>query len=314
MVEQIQVARAAAHGQHLRRWARDKTDDLQSAFFNGVGYESWENIWGIWNGITPRDAEALRRIATIERGDRADFWSARTGSRTRPRCSTASTPADGRWEIRPSGPSSTAPNTTSTVRRFELPLQAGIRYFDLWHGVELDARKSHGGSAVLSFRDRSPRLRRGAGHARCARCRRLPELCCQSMKQLTAQPLSSLLQRMEVPAADRWSPSPRRSRQPSRLQAWSRFQPAISLSRCTASRSKASTKSASTCSIHGKTPRAATTSTRIHIKSFYIDKYPVTNAEFKKFLDATHYHPQDDTISCTTGRMAPILPAGTTSP
>ena len=49
------------------RWKRDKTDDLQFAFFNGVGWESWENIWGIWNGITPRDAEATRRVATIER-------------------------------------------------------------------------------------------------------------------------------------------------------------------------------------------------------------------------------------------------------
>ena len=32
----------------------------------------------------------------------------------------------------------------------------------------------------------------------------------------------------------------------------------------------------------------------IEMKSFYIDKFPVTNAEFKKFLDATHYHPKDD--------------------
>jgi formylglycine-generating enzyme required for sulfatase activity len=32
----------------------------------------------------------------------------------------------------------------------------------------------------------------------------------------------------------------------------------------------------------------------IDVRPFYIDKYPVTNAEFKKFLDATHYHPQDD--------------------
>jgi gamma-glutamyl hercynylcysteine S-oxide synthase len=39
---------------------RTKTDDLQVAFFNGVGWESWENVWGIWNGITPRDAEATR--------------------------------------------------------------------------------------------------------------------------------------------------------------------------------------------------------------------------------------------------------------
>ena len=49
------------------RWAKDRTDGLQSAFFNGVGYESWENVWGIWNQLTPRDAEAMRRIAMIER-------------------------------------------------------------------------------------------------------------------------------------------------------------------------------------------------------------------------------------------------------
>jgi gamma-glutamyl hercynylcysteine S-oxide synthase len=49
------------------RWNRDKTDGLQFAFFNGEGWESWENVWGIWNGVTPRDGEATRRMATIER-------------------------------------------------------------------------------------------------------------------------------------------------------------------------------------------------------------------------------------------------------
>jgi formylglycine-generating enzyme required for sulfatase activity len=33
---------------------------------------------------------------------------------------------------------------------------------------------------------------------------------------------------------------------------------------------------------------------RMHVKSFYIDRTPVTNAEFKKFLDASHYRPADD--------------------
>ena len=47
---------------------RTRPDDLQFAFFNGVGWESWENVWGIWNGINPRDAEATRRVAAIERG------------------------------------------------------------------------------------------------------------------------------------------------------------------------------------------------------------------------------------------------------
>ena len=31
---------------------------------------------------------------------------------------------------------------------------------------------------------------------------------------------------------------------------------------------------------------------KLDIKSFYIDKFPVTNAEFKRFLDATHYQPE----------------------
>jgi iron(II)-dependent oxidoreductase len=32
----------------------------------------------------------------------------------------------------------------------------------------------------------------------------------------------------------------------------------------------------------------------MQIKPFYIDKYPVTNAEFRTFLDVSHYHPKDD--------------------
>ena len=32
----------------------------------------------------------------------------------------------------------------------------------------------------------------------------------------------------------------------------------------------------------------------MEIKPFYIDKYPVTNEEFKKFVDESHYHPKDD--------------------
>ena len=32
----------------------------------------------------------------------------------------------------------------------------------------------------------------------------------------------------------------------------------------------------------------------MNVKTFYIDKEPVTNAEFKKFLDAAKYWPKDD--------------------
>ena len=49
------------------RWSRDKTTVLQLAWFNGDGVETWQNIWGIWQGITQRDGEALRRLGPLLR-------------------------------------------------------------------------------------------------------------------------------------------------------------------------------------------------------------------------------------------------------
>ena len=49
------------------RWAQHHEDGIQQAFFNGGGFESWENIWGLWNGITERDGEAIRRTSAILR-------------------------------------------------------------------------------------------------------------------------------------------------------------------------------------------------------------------------------------------------------
>ena len=49
-----------------RRWDRDRNSAFQTAWFNGVGYESWENVWGVWNGFTPRDGAALRRLQPLQ--------------------------------------------------------------------------------------------------------------------------------------------------------------------------------------------------------------------------------------------------------
>src|SRR5579871_3165124 len=32
----------------------------------------------------------------------------------------------------------------------------------------------------------------------------------------------------------------------------------------------------------------------MQVKSFYVDRYPVTNADFQKFVDSANYHPSDD--------------------
>jgi formylglycine-generating enzyme required for sulfatase activity len=33
---------------------------------------------------------------------------------------------------------------------------------------------------------------------------------------------------------------------------------------------------------------------RVHIHAFYLDKFPVTNEQFKQFINASHYRPKDD--------------------
>jgi hypothetical protein len=68
------------------------------AWFNGVGYVSWESVWGQWNGITPRDGEAIRRVGVMSR-----WWGNST-------LSTAGAPAGGSflhspmWEPHAAGP------------------------------------------------------------------------------------------------------------------------------------------------------------------------------------------------------------------
>lgn len=50
------------------RWDEHKgRGALLAGYFNGFGLETWESVWGCWNGITERDGEAIRRAATILR-------------------------------------------------------------------------------------------------------------------------------------------------------------------------------------------------------------------------------------------------------
>merc|ERR1719453_172717 len=49
------------------RFAKQRSNEILTAFFNAVGYTAWENIWGIWNGFHQRDGELLRRATSILR-------------------------------------------------------------------------------------------------------------------------------------------------------------------------------------------------------------------------------------------------------
>lgn len=131
------------------RWGRDRRHDLQYIFFNGIGYNAWENIWGIWNQLTPRDAESLRRISAIERM----FATAMVNRDWRPYARTLQAgvfasrfPADGHevW---------TLVNRNESMldgEQIAVAHAEGTRYFDLWNGLPLDARVADG-KAVLEF-------------------------------------------------------------------------------------------------------------------------------------------------------------------
>jgi formylglycine-generating enzyme required for sulfatase activity len=52
---------------HVRRWHRDHSEELQSAWLNGVGVMVWEVVFGVWVGWSPRDAATVRRMLTVQR-------------------------------------------------------------------------------------------------------------------------------------------------------------------------------------------------------------------------------------------------------
>jgi len=271
------------------RWNRDKTSDLQFAFFNGVGWESWENIWGIWNGITPRDAEATRRVATIERAFAPLLVS--TGWEPMAPMLRYGVFAS-RWPLQ-------GQTLWTIVNRNEYDVEGdqmmitsspGTRYFDLYHGVELKTR-ADGGNAVLNF----PIEAKGYGAILATNGE--PGSAAQSlmskMKQMTSAPLASFSHEWKV--------------LPQHIVPINATEPAAS---APAGMVKIPAGSflfeVSGIEIEGTndmgvdvqyqpedSPRRFHRLT-IDLKPFFIDEYPVTNAEFKTFLDATHYHPKDD--------------------
>ncbi|WNB85875.1 SUMF1/EgtB/PvdO family nonheme iron enzyme [Cellulomonas sp. ATA003] len=52
---------------HVRRWNRDHSAELQSAWVNGVGLMVWEVVFGVWVGWNERDATTLRRMLPVQR-------------------------------------------------------------------------------------------------------------------------------------------------------------------------------------------------------------------------------------------------------
>ncbi len=270
------------------RWNRSKTDDLQYAFFNGEGWESWENVWGIWNGITTRDGEATRRMAAIERG----VSSFLNSSEWEPFYPTAFYGVyASKW---PKGDQTvwTIVNRNEfDVDGIQLSISAadGERFFDLYHGTELKPERESG-HAVLSFALEA----HGFGTVLSTRGDPAPDLqkLMARMRTMTAKPLSGF--------PDEWRTLPQKivDIAPTRLPTT----PDPTMVRIQATDYTFKVRGIEIEGLDAigvdvqypweDMPRRFHQQ-RMQIKPFSIDKYPVTNEQFKQFMDESHYQPQD---------------------
>ncbi len=272
------------------RFTRDKTDSLQHAFFNGQGYATLENLWGFWYGDTARDAEALLRCTRIERA-MADYLRSPDWEPHAPMTQS------GVFASRFPGKDGTL---WTIVNRNEFDVdgaQLAIHveredhYYDLWHGVELQPASANG-TATLSFD------LEGLGFG-----------AILVTSDVTEQArVGGLMKFMSE-----------RSRRP--LVAYSKEWKAVPQTIVEIAPTKPANSAPSGMvripeadfdfnvrgiEIEGGNdpgvdvqypwengPRR-THHHRLHLHSFYIDRTPVTNAEFGNFLDNIHYHPADD--------------------
>ena len=132
------------------RWNRDKTDDLQFAFFNGVGGKAGRISGASGTALRPAMPEATRRVATIERALGA-FLVSRGWEPMAPMLRYGVYAS--RWPHAEQALWTIVNRNEYDVDgdQMEVPATPGTRYFDVYHGVELKAETRASGRRVLSF-------------------------------------------------------------------------------------------------------------------------------------------------------------------
>ena len=272
------------------RFTRDKTDSLQHAFFNGQGYAVLENLWGFWYGMNPNDAEAVLRFTSIERAMAANLRSADWEPH-------AATLQDGVFASRFPTQSSTL---WTIVNRNEydiagpqlrLAYHAGVHYYDLWHGVELKP-SLRGTEATLSFEMES----RGFG------------AIVATEESATAGPLKEILAYMAVRSrralssySREWKAAPQSMVDGKATNLVSAAPPGMVLIpagdydfRVHGIEVEGGNDPGADVQYPWEDSARRFHRHQLHLHGFYMDRTPVTNAQFKKFLTASGYHPKDD--------------------
>jgi formylglycine-generating enzyme required for sulfatase activity len=272
------------------RFTRDKRNSLQHALFNGIGYATMENLWGFWYGMTPHDAEAVLRITRIERALAPQMvspdWEPHSPT-LQPGVFASRFPGPGRtlWTL------VNRNEYTVTGDQLRVPAAAGVRYYDLWRGAELTPVVA-GGQATLRF----PMDGLGFG----AVVATVEDPPAGSLKELLAYMAERSVRPLSAYSRE-WKALPQTMVEIPPTKAAD--SPPEGMVRIPAGDYDFVVRG---IEIEGGNDAGVDVQypwedaprrfhrRRMRVESFFIDRTPVTNKDYKRFLDATHYRPEDD--------------------
>ena len=313
-----------------------KISEIQTVWFNAVGYETFENVWGTWNGVVERDGEAFRRVGLLLRyfGRRGFFtspdWAPYTTDvlRMREGLFASSFPSPTGDEVVYTLVNRKMTSITGALLRPARAAAAGMRFYDCYRGVELVLHpvdktlsfvvEAGGFGCVLATRNAShprslwPRGQRPAAYAAVPAGGgdpRATPLPLRGAAQLRPANLSALLATMAALTArglDTFSGEWDYARQvltpiaPTRQRPLRNATPSEvyvpgGVFRFDAAGVEVESARGSGCDVQWPWEEhpGRVHSRDMNVGAMYVDKHPVTNAQYHVYLQQSGYVPTD---------------------
>lgn len=291
--------------QICNRWATDHSTDIQQAIFNGLGFVSWESVWGTWNGLSIRDSESIRRAGALlrfleQRYLTSPEWEPHTVLNTD--AYTAGVFAS-KWPSPAGGAYTHASTAWTLVNRnsndLSLPTVltpcdgGGFVYFDLYNGTSVAPVALPSGGCAVPVRVEGM----GFGALLAVNSADLPDSALSTflleMATMTAKPLSSFstattyLQQTMTPVV----PAPASTAPPGTVLV-----PGSADWRFSVSGTEIEGRTVAGNDVQFPWEALASTShaaVRLNISNLFVDVNLVTNSDYSSFLSATSYTPTD---------------------
>jgi formylglycine-generating enzyme required for sulfatase activity len=288
------------------RWRHDRTTMFQHAFLNGAGVLIWEDVFGTWNRYTERDQAILRRMLPIER----HFSSLLTSDDWEPYYPTLLSDVDASYWPGKDRRLWTIVNWSGQSRSgniLRVPQKPGTRYFDLWNGVEIKPAVK-GSVATLSISEIEPH-----GLAAIVALDGPPESDLKKLlatqREQAAKRLSDYSDEWPEPAPPVLRPSIKTAVAPAGeipddmilIPSAEHFRMSITHNQGEGSCYPDDDRADWSRRRYFMYEEGAHFRNILHqllvprIPAFLMDKYDVSNAQYKHFLDATGYLPADTT-------------------